>query len=126
MRPDVVWFGEMPHGLDRIDAALAAADLFVAIGTSGAVYPAAGYVAEARALGIPTVELNLEPSDNARVFDDARYGPGDRGGAGLRGRGARAGRKRLTAAHPAPAKPVRPFARPAASRRAGRGSGRPG
>ena len=75
MRPDVVWFGEMPDGLDRIDAELAAADLFVAIGTSGAVYPAAGYVAEARALGIPTVELNLEPSDNARVFDDARYGP---------------------------------------------------
>ncbi len=75
MRPDVVWFGETPDGLDRIDAELAATDLFVAIGTSGAVYPAAGYVAEARALGIPTVELNLEPSDNARVFDDARYGP---------------------------------------------------
>jgi NAD-dependent deacetylase len=75
MRPDVVWFGEMPLGLDRIDAKLADADLFVGIGTSGAVYPAAGYVAEARAFGIPTVELNLEPSDNARVFDDARYGP---------------------------------------------------
>jgi NAD-dependent deacetylase len=75
MRPDVVWFGEMPKGLDRIAAALADADLFVAIGTSGAVYPAAGYVAEARALGIPTMELNLEPSDNARTFDDARYGP---------------------------------------------------
>jgi NAD-dependent deacetylase len=75
MRPDVVWFGEMPKGLDRIAAALADADLFVAIGTSGAVYPAAGYVAEARALGIPTMELNLEPSDTARTFDDARYGP---------------------------------------------------
>jgi NAD-dependent deacetylase len=75
MRPDVVWFGEMPRGLDRIAAALAEADLFVAIGTSGAVYPAAGYAAEARALGIRTVELNLEPSDNARDFDDARYGP---------------------------------------------------
>ena len=74
MRPDVVWFGEMPYGLDRIEAALAAADLFVAIGTSGAVYPAAGYVAEARALGIATVEVNLEPSDNAAAFDDARYG----------------------------------------------------
>ena len=75
MRPDVVWFGEMPYGLARIEAALAVADLFVAVGTSGAVYPAAGYVAEARALGIPTVEVNLAPSDNARGFDDARYGP---------------------------------------------------
>ena len=75
MRPDVVWFGEMPLGLDRIEEALAGSDLFVAIGTSGAVYPAAGYVAEARARGIPTVELNLEPSDNAQSFDDARYGP---------------------------------------------------
>ena len=75
MRPDVVWFGEMPQGLDRIEAALAGADLFVAIGTSGAVYPAAGYAAEARGLGVRTVELNLEPSDNARAFDDARYGP---------------------------------------------------
>jgi NAD-dependent deacetylase len=75
MRPDVVWFGEMPYGLDRIDEALARAELFVAIGTSGAVYPAAGYVAEARALGVPTVELNLEPPDNARALDDARHGP---------------------------------------------------
>ena len=59
-----------------IEAALAAADLFVAIGTSGAVYPAAGYVAEARGARHPRrVELNLEPSDNARAFDDARYGP---------------------------------------------------
>jgi NAD-dependent deacetylase len=75
MRPDVVWFGEMPIGLDAIDAALAASDVFVAIGTSGAVYPAAGYVAEARALGIPTVEINLEPSDNAGTFDERIYGP---------------------------------------------------
>jgi NAD-dependent deacetylase len=75
MRPDVVWFGEMPYELDRIDAALGGSELFVAIGTSGAVYPAAGYVAEARALGLPTVELNLAPSDNARTFDEARYGP---------------------------------------------------
>jgi len=75
MRPDVVWFGEMPIGLDRIADELANSDIFVAVGTSGAVYPAAGYVAEARALGIPTVELNLAPSDNAHVFADARYGP---------------------------------------------------
>jgi NAD-dependent deacetylase len=75
LRPDVVWFGEMPYGLERIEAALARADLFVAIGTSGAVYPAAGYVAEARALGIETVEINLEPSDNAGDFDRRLYGP---------------------------------------------------
>jgi NAD-dependent deacetylase len=75
LRPDVVWFGEMPVGLERIEAALERADLFVAIGTSGAVYPAAGYVAEARALGIETVEINLEPSDNAGDFDRCLYGP---------------------------------------------------
>jgi NAD-dependent deacetylase len=75
LRPDVVWFGEMPFGLERIDAALERADLFVAIGTSGAVYPAAGYVAEARALGIETVEINLEPSDTAGAFDRRLYGP---------------------------------------------------
>ncbi|MGU3542789.1 SIR2 family NAD-dependent protein deacylase [Methylobacterium sp. A52T] len=75
MRPDVVWFGEMPMHLDAIEAALSGADLFVAVGTSGAVYPAAGYVRQARALGIPTCEINLEPSDNADAFDDARYGP---------------------------------------------------
>ncbi len=75
LRPDVVWFGEMPYGLDAIDAALGAADLFVAIGTSGAVYPAAGYVAAARDLGIRTIEINLAPSDTARTFDDRHYGP---------------------------------------------------
>ena len=75
LRPDVVWFGEMPHHLDAIQAALSAADLFVAIGTSGAVYPAAGYVRLAQARNIPTCELNAEPSDNADAFDEARYGP---------------------------------------------------
>ena len=75
MRPDVVWFGEMPMHLDAIEAALAEADLFVAAGTSGAVYPAAGYVRQARRLDIPTCEINLEPSDNADAFDAARYGP---------------------------------------------------
>ncbi len=74
MRPDVVWFGETPRGLDRIDAALDRADLFVAIGTSGSVYPAAGLVAEARNRGVVTCEINLEPSDNARHFDERRYG----------------------------------------------------
>ena len=56
MRPDVVWFGEMPYGMDAIEAALAEAERFVAIGTSGAVHPAAGFVGQARAAGIPTVE----------------------------------------------------------------------
>ena len=75
LRPHVVWFGEMPLRMDEIEAALAAADLFVAIGTSGSVYPAAGYVEMARDLGVRTCELNLQPSDNARAFDEAQYGP---------------------------------------------------
>lgn len=74
LRPHVVWFGEMPLGMDEIFEALSHADLFVAIGTSGAVYPAAGFVAAAREAGIPTMEINLEPSDNAAMFDTARYG----------------------------------------------------
>ncbi len=75
MRPDVVWFGEMPHRMDEIEAALGAADLFVAIGTSGSVYPAAGFVAQAGDLGIRALEVNLEPSDVAGLFDDGLYGP---------------------------------------------------
>jgi NAD-dependent deacetylase len=75
LRPDVIWFGEMPYGLDAIDAALAASDLFVAVGTSGSVHPAAGLVEVARAAGIRTCEINLEPSDNAALFDDRYYGP---------------------------------------------------
>jgi NAD-dependent deacetylase len=75
LRPDVVWFGEMPLHLDEIYEGLAEADLFVSIGTSGSVYPAAGFVAEARANGVRTCELNLEPSDNAFMFDERRYGP---------------------------------------------------
>jgi len=71
-RPDVVWFGEMPHGLDRIEDALSQADLFVAIGTSGTVYPAAGFVDVARSRDIPTHELNLAPSGG--VFDTGQYG----------------------------------------------------
>jgi NAD-dependent deacetylase len=74
VRPDIVWFGEMPYQMERIDAALMKADLFVSIGTSGAVYPAAGFVDMARLQGIRTCEINLEPSDNARVFGDRRYG----------------------------------------------------
>jgi NAD-dependent deacetylase len=75
LRPHVVWFGELPLHLDDIDRALRNADLFVAIGTSGAVYPAAGFVHEARAYGVPTCEINLDAADNAHLFDDARYGP---------------------------------------------------
>ena len=75
MRPDVVWFGEMPLEMDRIETAIAACDMFVSIGTSGDVYPAAGYVQLATRFGARTVELNLEPSSNARVFQDVLYGP---------------------------------------------------
>lgn len=75
LRPNIVWFGETPHRLGEIAQALRSADLFVAVGTSGAVYPAAGYVAAARAAGIATCELNLTPADNARLFDLAVYGP---------------------------------------------------
>jgi NAD-dependent deacetylase len=74
LRPHVVWFGETPLYMEEIYAALGAADLFVAIGTSGAVYPAAGFVREARARGLRCCEINLEPSENAAQFDDRRYG----------------------------------------------------
>jgi NAD-dependent deacetylase len=74
MRPDIVWFGEMPYEMERIEDALRAADLFVSIGTSGAVYPAAGYVQTARYLGIPTLEINLEPSQGSFFFDQSRIG----------------------------------------------------
>lgn len=75
LRPDVVWFGEMPYRMDEIFAALEEADLFVSIGTSGAVYPAAGFVRNARELGVQTLELNLEPSQGTFWFDEARHGP---------------------------------------------------
>jgi len=75
LRPDVVWFGEMPYEMGRIYAALENCDLFVSIGTSGAVYPAAGFVAEARANGARTLELNLEPSEGSRLFHETRHGP---------------------------------------------------
>ena len=74
-RPDIVWFGEMPYYMDRIHQALSRAFLFVAIGTSGNVYPAAGFVSEARSRGARTLELNLEPSESFGLFDEARHGP---------------------------------------------------
>ena len=74
LRPDVVWFGEVPYRMDEITAALARADLFVSIGTSGAVYPAAGFVRMARELGATTLELNLERSQGSAWFDETRLG----------------------------------------------------
>ncbi len=75
LRPDIVFFGEIPYRMEEIEDAIAAADLFVSIGTSGAVYPAAGFVQMARMAGAHTIELNLEPSNGSRHFDEARYGP---------------------------------------------------
>jgi len=77
-RPDVVWFGEIPYRMDEIAAHLATADLFAAIGTSGQVYPAAGFVAEARARGARTIELTLDPSDVTSAFDAHVHGPATR------------------------------------------------
>ena len=74
-RPDIVWFGEMPLFMDEIARALALCDLFVAIGTSGTVYPAAGFGAEAAAQGARTLEINLEPSATASDFHDRLIGP---------------------------------------------------
>jgi len=75
VRPDIVWFGEMPYEMDRIDEALMSCDLFVSIGTSGAVYPAAGFVQSARYCGAHCLEINLEPSQGSIFFDQRRYGP---------------------------------------------------
>ena len=75
LRPHIVWFGEMPLHTDRIEAALARCDVFVSIGTSGSVYPAASYVHRAGRAGARTVELNLEPSFGGSLFDEGRYGP---------------------------------------------------
>ena len=75
LRPDIVFFGEMPYRMERIEAALARADLFVSIGTSGAVYPAAGFVQIARQYGAQTLELNLERSAGSASFDETRLGP---------------------------------------------------
>ena len=74
LRPDIVWFGEMPYGMERIDRALIKADLFVSIGTSGAVYPAAGFVQTARYRGARTLEMNLDPSLGSYHFQESRIG----------------------------------------------------
>jgi NAD-dependent deacetylase len=78
VRPDIVWFGEMPYDMDRIDEALQRAHLFASIGTSGAVYPAAGFVQTARYCGVRTLEMNLEPSLGSVFFEESRVGPAGR------------------------------------------------
>jgi len=74
-RPDIVWFGEMPYDMDRLFAHLGEADVFAAIGTSGNVYPAAGFVAEATRAGAHTIEFNLEKSAVGTQFAEHRIGP---------------------------------------------------
>lgn len=68
-RPDIVWFGEIPYHMEEIAQQIAQTDLFVAIGTSGQVYPAAGLVQEARAAGADTLEINLERTEISPAFD---------------------------------------------------------
>lgn len=68
MRPDIVWFGEIPYRMDEIEQQLARCDLFIAIGTSGVVYPAAGFVSFCRRTGKPCLEFNLDASANSQVF----------------------------------------------------------
>lgn len=75
LRPDVVWFGEMPYFMDDIEARLDDCELFVSVGTSGLVYPAAGFVQRARAAGATAVEVNPQPSDVAGLFHQQRRGP---------------------------------------------------
>ena len=75
VRPDVVWFGEMPYHMERIAEALAMAEVFVAIGTSGHVYPAAGFVQQAKLAGAHCVELNLEDTEVSYGFQEKRRGP---------------------------------------------------
>ncbi len=75
LRPDIVWFGEMPMALDRIYAALECCDLFISIGTSGNVYPANGFAQVALAAGAHTVELNLQPPLQKSTFAEQIYGP---------------------------------------------------
>ena len=75
IRPDIVWFGEMPYQMERIFEALQNCDLFISIGTSGNVYPAAGFVQEARLSGAISIECNLEPSNVASAFHEHITGP---------------------------------------------------
>src|SRR5438105_3310149 len=84
LRPDVIWFGEIPLGMREIAEAIDRCDLFLTVGSSGSVYPAAGFVAEARAVRDPqtgrprTIYVGLERPDNADAFDECRLGPAGR------------------------------------------------
>ncbi|MEP4196749.1 MAG: NAD-dependent deacylase [Aliishimia sp.] len=73
-RPDIVWFGEIPYHMETIEAALSQAEMFIAIGTSGNVYPAAGFVQMAQAFGTHTIEMNLEPSETVSMFNETDFG----------------------------------------------------
>ena len=77
-RPDIVWFGEMPYDMDLIERHIGRCDLFASIGTSGQVFPAAGFVLQANAAGAHTVELNLEPSELSGMFAERHEGPASR------------------------------------------------
>lgn len=74
MRPDIVWFGEMPYQMEECEEALADCDLFMAVGTSGVVYPAAGFVGAVRRRNVPRIEFNLEPSAVGSAFSHGYYG----------------------------------------------------
>jgi NAD-dependent protein deacetylase/lipoamidase len=78
LRPDIVWFGEIPYQMDTIAAMLRFCDLFIAAGTSGVVYPAAGFVQEARAAGAQTIEINREVSEVTGYFHQQRCGAASR------------------------------------------------
>ena len=83
LRPDIVWFGEIPYHMEEIGAQLARCDLFIAIGTSGVVYPAAGFVREARMAGAVTVEVNKQVSEVSGYFHEQRQGDATQVVAGL-------------------------------------------
>jgi NAD-dependent deacetylase len=74
LRPDIVWFGEIPYQLARIEKLIKACDLFLMVGTSGVVYPAAGFVMTAKYFGARTLAVNLDHTSNRGYVDDFRYG----------------------------------------------------
>lgn len=74
LRPDIVWFGEIPYHMDAIERILSNTDVFISIGTSGNVYPAAGFVQLTNAYGAYSLEINLIPSETHNAFHEHRYG----------------------------------------------------